>query len=300
MDAASKALKWVATLAFVAAAGYVLYSQAAPLIAPCDKPLTYAIADIDSRFGISEAAVTANLSKAASVWNDAAGKTLVTASSDENGIQVYFVYSEEQRTAELGKTIDAEQAAYEAKKDEVTAMKATFAAKKRAYETKQKGYERLAARYQADVTYWNERGGAPPAEYAELQERGRELDAEREELNDEADEVNAYSASINAEVEELNVLAKKINAKVNVYNANAGEDFDQGNYVADKDGKRITIYEYVDQADLARVLAHEFGHALGIGHVENPDSIMYSFNIGEGLEPSEEDIAALKEACRLD
>ena len=47
----------------------------------------------------------------------------------------------------------------------------------------------------------------------------------------------------------------------------------------------------------ARVLVHELGHALGIGHVENPDSIMYSYSIGETLTLSEEDLAALKEVC---
>lgn len=301
MKAAGNALKWLATLAFVGGAAYVLYVQAAPLLSPpCTEPVRYAIGEIDPRFGISETAVAANLAKAAEVWNKAAGKTLITAAGGEDAVLVHLVYSEEQRTAELGQAIDAEQAAYDAKKGEVLSMKQTFASMKREYEIRQSGYERLAARYEADVRAANARGGAGPGEYEDLQRRGRELENEREELNAQADAVNAYSARINAEVEELNALARKINAKVNVYNENAGEDFDQGHYVSDAEGKRIDIYEYASQADLARVLTHEFGHALGIGHVENPDSVMYSFNIGDGLALSDEDLAALREACRLD
>ncbi len=298
---AAKAVQTLIALVFAGAVGYFVYTQAAPLLLePCKEPIRYTISEIDSRFGISEAALAAQLTKAAKVWNDASGLPLVAAASGEEGIPINLVYSEEQRAAQLGKAIDADQQAYDEKKDELNAMKTTFASMKRKYEAASASYERRVAAYEADVKRSNEAGGAAPAEYQRLQAEGRELDEEREELNAEAKEVNAYSAEINETVDELNAFAKKINAKVNVYNENAGEDFDQGNYVSDKDGKRITIYEFTSQTDLARVLTHEFGHALGIEHVENPDSIMYSFNIGEGLVPTGEDIAALKSACRLD
>ena len=161
-------------------------------------------------------------------------------------------------------------------------------------------FDRRRAAYEAEVERWNKEGGAPPARYEALKEEKQALSGAQKELNAQAEALNELVPQINVAVDALNAAAKKINAKVDVYNAQAGEDYEQGAYVADKEGKRINIFEFEDQADLARVLSHEFGHALGLDHVENPDSIMYSFNIGSGLDLSAEDVAALKERCRLE
>ena len=113
------------------------------------------------------------------------------------------------------------------------------------------------------------------------------------------DELNALADTVQERVAELNALADETNRKVNTYNKTLGHDFDQGNYVEDENGKRITIFTFEDEMELKRVLAHEFGHALGIGHVEDAGSIMYSYNIGDALELSEADLVALKQVCEL-
>jgi predicted Zn-dependent protease len=41
------------------------------------------------------------------------------------------------------------------------------------------------------------------------------------------------------------------------------------------DGKAINIYEFDKEEDLKLALVHEFGHAIGLGHVDNPKAIMY-------------------------
>lgn len=296
------AFKALIAVAAIGATGYLLYTQAAPLLAaPCSSPIEYSIGSYDPKFGVSESQFKVALAAAASVWNEEAGKTLVEAAPlGESGIPVNLVYSEVQKATELGKNIDAEQEAYDDKKADVNALRDRFSSAKSSYERASAAYDAKAKAYQEQVSYWNAQGGAPPAEYQKLNAQGKALEAERRDLNADADEVNSLAKDINTAVGELNALARKINAKVSTYNASAGEDFDQGNYEADKEGKRINIYEFKNTEDLERVLVHEFGHALGLGHVENPDSIMYSFNIGEGLDLTEEDIAELGHACKLD
>jgi hypothetical protein len=297
-----KTVKLVFLTILIGAIGYVLYTQAVPLLMPpCSQPLQYSIGAYDARFGVSESQFKLAVIQAATVWNTEAGKVLIQAAPEgKTEMPVNLVYSEVQKATELGKNIDSEQSGYDAKKVEVNALKDSFDAAKRSYATDSARYDAKVKKYQADVDYWNSQGGAPPDEYQSLNQRSKALDAERRELNAQADEVNAFAGKINTAVSELNALARKINAKVNNYNENAGTDFEQGNYAEDRSGKRINIYELKNTKDLERVLIHEFGHALGLDHVENPDSIMYSFNIGTGLELSAEDVAELKRVCRLD
>ena len=286
-------------LVLLGGVGYFLYPQVEHYIAPCSEPLTYALTQYDARFGISEAAFADALADAAALLNDAAGKEVIVAAQDAD-ISVVLSYGDEQRAAQLGKTISAEQAAYDTARAQVESLRAGFIAQRRTYERSLAAFERRADAYDKEVGYWNDRGGAPPAEYEQLQQEGIALQAEQEVLEKEARDVNTAAQNINEAVEELNLLAQKLNSKVAIYNQDAGEDFDQGRYVQEGNTRTIYIYEFTDGTELRRVLAHEFGHALGMDHVENPESIMYSYNIGDELELTPEDVAELSQTCRLE
>jgi len=265
----------------------------------CSEPIHYTVGTFDERFGISRTELDAALKEAAAVWNQAAGKTVVTVGT-KDAVSVNLVYSTYQKNAQLGSAIDADQAAYERKRDEVEALRAAYQTLRSRHASREASFTRRAAQYDKDVAYWNARGGAPPEEYQKLEAEQARLAELQAELNRLVDQVNAAAKNLNGEVEELNRLAARTNAKVGVYNKTAGTDFDQGTYTEDADGKRIDIYEFTNRTELKRVLAHEFGHALGLGHVDNPESIMYSYNIGEMFALSAEDAAALRERCGIE
>lgn len=294
-----KALQTLFLLVVIAGASYGVWTYGKPLLYPCSEPLTYSVRVYDPRFGLSEAEFADALEDAAELLNEAAGRS-VLAASDDGALAIELVYSQEQQTAELGEDIDSQQASYEAKRSAVEQMRARYLQEERAYEAQSARYEKRAQAYGASVSYWNERGGAPEQEYAKLQEERRSLEREEAELAEGAQNINALADELNAQVEELNALAKKLNAKVSAYNQQAGEAFDQGRYVQDSQGRRIEIFEFTDGTELRRVLVHEFGHALGMDHVENPQSIMYAFNIGTELSLTPEDIAELRSSCRLE
>lgn len=291
-------LKGVVVAVLVGGISYGLYTQARPLLAPCEESIHYSVGTIDPRFGVSARELEAALADAAAVWNEASGKEVIVFVED-GGIPVHLEYGDEQRAVELGENIDSEQEAYDQKRQEIEPLKVRFAKAKQAFEARSASFERRAAAYEAEVERWNAQGGAPPSEYARLSQEGKEIAAEQERLNEEADSVNAIAEEINIVVDEINALAQRLNSKVDTYNSRAGTDFEQGNYQSDEEGTRITIHEFTSGTDLRRVLVHEFGHALGLEHVENPDSIMYSYNIGESLSLTEEDVAELSRACRF-
>lgn len=284
-------------LAVVGAAGYYTLNYLKATV-PCEEPIVYSIGSVDERFDLSEAELKSVLKEAAAIWNTAAGKTLFTTEGEAT-LPVSLVYDERQAAAELGGTINNEQATYELKKREVEMLIASHERAAAALDAMVATYERAQAEYEKDVAYWNAQGGAPPAEYEKLERTRQSLNRTQQKINAEVARVNAMVPEINQAVEEANMAANKLNSKVDVYNSVAGEDFDQGQYVKDANGTRITIYEFESRDYLVRALAHEFGHALGIEHTKDPRSLMYPYNSGKKVFLTEEDKAALKETCKL-
>jgi hypothetical protein len=201
---------------------------------PCAEPITYSIASIDSRFGVSTSTVEAEAAAAAQIWNTAAGKTLL-AYSLQGAIALSLVYDSRQSSAQAGAEIAREQDALDSERSQI--------------------------------------------------------DAERPSVTRENE------ASFNAQVASYNQQVASLNAQIKTYDQQAGGTFEEGEYVADSSGKSIDIYEFIGASQLERVLAHEFGHAIGLGHNDDPASIMYAENESGNLAPTADDLAALKSVC---
>ena len=124
-------------------------------------------------------------------------------------------------------------------------------------------------------------------------------------LKKQYDTLNGQGRATQAMYDELQTLyscyealRKKINADVAQGSSLPTGSDEEGLYTSDQDGTRNTSYAFQDKNELLRTLTHEFGHALGLEHVANPDSIMYPSNSSdESLDLTAQDKAELARAC---
>lgn len=266
----------------------------------CSIPLTYRLGVVDEHFGLSEDEAHAVIRDAESMWEDATGLNLFT-SSDSARLAINFVFDERQQFTNAEEALSHELEKARAINQEVEEQYAQLVGEyndlNENYENRKANYERSLNSYNQEVAEWNEKGGAPQAVYDDLNKKKTVLDTEQSALNGVRDQLNSLVTDINTLTETANEVVKKYNEGVNTYNHtfSEGAEFTQGDYQGDK----INIYQFKNRDELVLVLAHELGHALGIDHVDNPESIMYrqmgEQSVGKGL--TDQDLQDFRLVC---
>ena len=283
----------LATLVF---SGWYFYRIAGP----CVVPQTYAIGSIDPRFNLPTSTVETLLTEATHVWESGIGRELFTYDPD-SAFKIEFMYDERQATsdkAETQKEVLSEKEAVSKKISvEYTKLIAQYDTLKKEYDAAVAQYQKRLTAFNATVERYNKEGGAPAEAFAQLQKTEASLKTEERKLEGTAGTLSSIAKNINRLSEEGNTVISEYNQGVNRFNENytGGEEFTQGDYTGDA----IHVYHFKDQAELKNVLIHEFGHAVGLAHVEGNNSIMYYLMDKQPVtsELSPQDEAALKGLC---
>lgn len=282
--------------------GSFSYSGYKYYVGPCGEPLVYTLGTFNTEFGISQADFITALKDAEAIWEKPIGKELF-AYNAVSGMPINLVYDERQATVQenkkLADNIDRISGSAENVKAQLETTKITYARAKTDYEALLADFKAKQDIQVENINFWNKKGGAPAKEYAELAQNQKTLDALYASLERKRLEVNAMADTLNGLVSSYNGLVKDINSDVAVINESADKEFEQGEYISNSQGTKINVYEFTNREALVRVLAHELGHALGMDHNENPESIMYYLNKDTAMVASTDDVADLKKVCRL-
>ena len=229
---------------------------------PCAQPIQYKVGQFDTRFGISQTDFVADAQKAADLWNAEAGHTVLEYSADAK-MPLNLIYDNRQAQTNIGKTIAQQESDLAAQKADIATLQATYDAQKQKY----------------------------------LNDKANGVDIAT--LNTEITSLNALASQLQGQVNILNAQIDQVNSNATAYNTQAGIDFEEGDFVEQFGVSRIDLFEFKNNTQLIRLMAHEFGHSLGLDHNQNPDSIMYPENTATTLILSPDDKAELQTRCAV-
>lgn len=276
-----------------------------PLSRPgCDTPIHWSLESVDSRFPLSQQEFKTTAFEAEKIWENALGKEIFVFDSSAP-FQLRTEFDDRQKMTEEGQGLDKTIQEYEQiskpVRQQYDSLQAQYKKEKTGYDALAQDFKQDSTAYEKDVAKWNKRGGAPADIYNNLQDERDALEKRAKKLNSMNNDVNDLVARINILADKLNIRATNINSQIETFQEKYGEPkpFVQGLYTSPLDN--ITVFQFEGKEDLRLVLAHEFGHALGIKeHVANPSSLMYYLMDQQDInhpQLSQEDIAAYNLAC---
>lgn len=267
----------------------------------CQRPITYRMGKVDERFNLSREKFGTAVKMAADIWSKPFQKDFFR--EDANGaIEVNVVYDYRQEATDklkkLNYRIDNSRNTYEELKTRLETLKNEYESKRVSIDNDINDYNTRANALNNNIESWNKKGGAPQSVYVQLMKEKDELTSFRENLSVRQEDAKSLTDTINSLVVVINEIASYNNLDLldqQIIGNTLGREFCEGIYEY-RNGKRtITIYQYDNERRLVRVLAHEFGHALGLNHSKNKESIMYPVIQSDSLELTEDDVTALKE-----
>lgn len=271
-------------------------------------PIHWHVGKIDPRFNVNSEQVRRAAERAIRLWEVESGKRLFVYDR-KRGFPVVLVFDARQARRHAMRDADLKLAASQAALDEEERMMRDAMDKFKQAQAKvdvdRKLYEAELFNYNLRVEYWNAQGGATPRVAAALDAEKMRLETEKDRLDDAQEEAEGLRQDANLLVDTYNELLARHNSAVRLYNRSLGGAYIEkvGEcFMSGRRAKRISIYAFTDLGQLALVLAHEFGHALGLRHVKGNGALMSAVENGgylsNNLRLTARDRAELRRALR--
>lgn len=294
----------IALLSVFIAAIVVIPSMSSP---GCVEPVTYRIVSIDPRYDITKKQLAEIMQDVEKLWSTALNKPLINY-NEKGDIAIHLIYSENQHKSRQEQKLSNQ---IDIKRQQIVLLKQQYDRLLALYEKKKSEVKSLLKRHNEMVDALNESfSDRQRQEFSEnekrvIKEQKQQISNLKYRLNQGHAGLESLRKRLNQKSQRLNELTGQTNELIHSYNEKFAKtrEFHQGRYVQRGDLRMIKVFQFSNQKELRLVLAHEMGHALGLNHVENPESVMYYLMDEQNLyniSLTKQDIEAIRSQCGMD
>ena len=242
---------------------------------PAERQVYYQVGTIDPRFNLTEDEAKTLLYEAAQIWEQPLGRKIFFY-NQKAAFKVNFVYDQRQQMTNARQqaqhVLENGQGSNQTASADFEQRKSALTEEYRRHADELSALNDRISQHQHNVDLLNARGGATPSEAQAMQAEKGQIDQDVAAFN---------QAGMNLDVQQVNLRhqGEIVQSQVSIYNQQAdsynqkftGHPFEAGLYK----GNEINIYEFDNKDNLRLILAHEFGHALGLKHSNDPHALMY-------------------------
>lgn len=254
----------------------------------CQSPLGWRLGRLDPEFNLTEDQAIRLISSAAKMWNQATGQELLRHDPVQ-GFVIDFKFDARQQQLLKQRLLQRNLARYD---DAIQPGLQNLPEKFAELDAKIAEFNQQKAQLQQQISQFQ-----PNAQNAEAQRR--QLEQQQQNLVREADWLEQQRQQLMRDQDYLNETIRQRNELVQTAEQpTAAAAFEVGLMTIKQLQRQMTIFAFSSETDLVATIAHEFGHAFGIGHTPEPDSIMFHQLNAQQQQLTAADLSAWHKTCQ--